>query len=280
MTQPKQTQAVSETLATVVLSVLAAACAALLLAQPREVEPVELPSLSLPAGAVQAVMRADIEAARTAPHGATIDAYEALLEEQGQSEVRGTEAADSYIARRRELTNRYKSVQGAVGEKVALRLREKALQRFEDALEMRLPLSRAKVILGAMTSVLAAEGASRDGYLVAPRFVVRTLYKARWNILAGLPADADFAPIERRAFYGWQALQSEHLTLQKRVEALHTYGLAGGDHVEEALGVLLFRLGDYKQSASALQVAYEREGSLRLRNYLLAARAAAGAIED
>ena len=120
-------------------------------------------------------------------------------------------------------------------------LRAKAALQLEDALELRLEGKRAKQVIGAFNSLLERERASMDGYLVAPRFVVRTLYKARWNILAGLAPDHAFERIERRAFYGWQALHSETEPLPKRMAALHEYGLAGGDHVEEALGILLFR---------------------------------------
>jgi hypothetical protein len=64
--------------------------------------------------------------------------------------------------------------------------------------------------------------------------------------------------------------------LASRIEALHAYGSAGGVDLEEALGVLLFRMGDYKQSLAALRVAYQKHPNLRLRNYLLSARIASG----
>lgn len=266
----------SEPIAALLLLTLTTACAGLLLAQPRRVPPLELPSLVLPADAVAAVIANDQRAAREAPHSAAAQAFEKLLDDQGQAETRGSEGAESYAARRAALVESYKTLAGEAGEAAALRLRAKAVERLEDALDLRLDTTHARPVIGAFNSVLERENASRDGYLVAPRFVVRTLYKARWNILAGLTPDHAFERIERRAFFGWQALHSEDVALEKRVAALHEYGLAGGDHVEEALGVLLFRLGDYTQSASALETAYRKQGSIRLRNNLLAARSAAG----
>jgi hypothetical protein len=267
---------VSEPVALLLLTVLITACAALLLALPREVPPFELPSVSLPAAAVESAIAADAQAARVAPRSARAQAFQALLLQQGQAETAGSEGSESYANRRRALVDAYAGVVAESGADAALRLRARAVAQLEDALDLRLAPALARQVIGAFNSVLDRENASRDGYLIAPRFVVRTLYKARWNILAGLPPDHAFARIERRAFYGWQALHSESVPLAKRVSALHEYGLAGGDHVEEALGILLFRLGDYAQSARALESAYRAQGSVRLRNNLLAARAAAG----
>jgi hypothetical protein len=266
----------SEPVAALALLTLAIACGALLLAEPRHVAPFELPSLTLPADAVSATIASDAEAARAAPATAGAKAFEALLRDQGQAETQVSEGSESYAARRQALALAYKRVLAQSGEAGALRLRAKAVLALEDALELRLDVAQAKQVIGAFSSVLERENASRDGYLIAPRFVVRTLYKARWNILAGLPPDYALQRVELRAFYGWQALQADDVPLQKRVTALHAYGLAGGDHIEEALGILLFRLGDYAQAARALETAYRKQGSIRLRNQLLAVRVAAG----
>lgn len=276
MAQSTAKTKLSEPIAALLLLTLTTACAGLLLAQPRHVAPLELPSLLLPADAVAAVIAKDESAARQAPRSAAAQAFEKLLDEQGRIETLGRESSDRYAARRAALVESYRTLAREVGETTALRLRAKAVERLEDALDLRIDTTHARAVIGAFNSVLDRESASRDGYLVAPRFVVRTLYKARWNILAGLPPEYAFERIERRAFFGWQALHCDELPLQKRVAALHEYGLAGGDHVEEALGILLFRLGDYAQSASALETAYRKQGSLRLRNNLLAARSAAG----
>jgi hypothetical protein len=272
--KPKGT--LSEPVAAVALLLLAAACAGFLLAQERRVAPLELPSLVLPRAAVEAVLRADAEAARNAPSSARSTELTALLWKHGAAEQRGVEDVDSYRNRRRLLELGYQALSAEVGEPKALRLRSKAVEALQDALELRLKPEQAHAVLGAFSSVLEREGLSRDGTLVAPRFVVRTLYKARWNILHGKAPDYAFERVEKRAFYGWQALHAEGVPLQQRIAALHAYGLAGGGELEEALGVLLFRMGDYVQSEHALRAAYHKQPSLRLRNYLLSARTAAG----
>ena len=276
VTRPRARWSLSEAVALISLLLLSIACAALLIAQPRAVAPLELPGLTLPAAPVLAVIEQDERDAQHAPSSATAAAFEGLLDAQGQAELQGSEETEQYIDRRQQLANGYRALVAEVGEVAALRLRAKAVKRLHDALELRLPPERAKRVIGAFSSVLEREHASRDGYLVAPRFVVRTLYKARWNILAGLEPAHALQRIERRAYYGWEALHADSVPLRQRLVALHEYGLAGGDHVEEALGTLLFRMHDYQQSARALEAAYRKDHSIRLRNYLLAAREAAG----
>jgi hypothetical protein len=277
MASLKQRLTLSEPVAAVALILLATACAAFLLAQERPVAPLELPSLSLPQAPVEAVLRADSEAARLAPHDPRANELEALLWKQGAAEQHGLEDEDSYRNRRKALELGYRALVAELTEPVALRLRSKAVGQLEAALDLKLKDEQARAVLGVFATVLEREGLSRDGYLVAPLFVVRTLYKARWNILHGLPPDHAFERIEKRAFHGWKALHAAGVPIQRRIEALHAYGAAGGEQLEEALGVLLFRMGDYTQSAEALRAAYHKQGSLRLRNYLLSARSAARA---
>ncbi len=258
------------------LLAVALACAGLLFAQPRAVPPLELPSVSLPRGPVMAVLRADARDARSLPPGPLTTELQALFLKQGEVESHGSEDTSSYLNRRKALALRYRALATEVGEPRALHLRAWAVEQLVAALQLRLPMPRAKAVLGAMTSVLARNSLSRNGELVAPMFVVRTLYKSRWNILHGLAPDHGFARVERRAYYGWEALGSERVPLQRRIESLRTYAQTGGEQVEEALGVLLYRLGDYRQAANALQTAYRKQPSTRLRNYALGALAAAG----
>lgn len=262
----------SEPLGAMLLLVLAVACAALLFAQDRASAPRELPSLTLPVQAVQRVLHADAQAARAAPSSQRARALAALLIEHGRIEAQGLEEAQRYQDRRSALVQGYRELAAEVGAATALRLREKALLQLEAALALRLREDAAKAVLGSFPAVLAREGASRNGELVAPHFVVRTLYKARWNLLHGLKGDHGFATVEKRAYYGWQALHAERVALAQRIEALHAYGLAGGEDVEEALGVLLLRQGDHAQALRALEHAYRAHGGLRLRNALIAAR--------
>jgi hypothetical protein len=100
--------------------------------------------------------------------------------------------------------------------------------------------------------------------MVAPPFVARTLYKARFNVMHGLAPDHAFASIEKRAYYGWQALHSEHTPVARRLESLQQYAKHGGRQVDEAAGALLYRLGDFVQATNALEAAHRKERNLRI----------------
>ena len=264
-----------EPLAVVALFVLATACAALLLVRPRTVAPSELPSLILDAGAVARAIAADERVAREAPHNAQADALRALMTKQGEMELVGSERLRTVSERREALAKGFAALVAASGEDTALRLRAEAAHELEAALDFELPHARAKVVVGALGEMLQREGASVNGQLTAPRFVVRTLYKARWNLLHGLPPAHRFEPIEHQAYFGWQALHAERLPLPQRADALRSYAKAGGRRSQEALGVLHYLHDDFQEAIGPLTAAHQSTPTVRLRNYLLGAEARA-----
>jgi hypothetical protein len=226
-------------------------------------------------------MRQDELAAKTAPDDERARALWALYLEQGTMERVGVEESSRFEQRREALAAAYKGVVAQSGEAAGLALRAKSVLAVEAALDLKLPAAKAQANFGALSAMLQREGASRDARLVVPRFLVRTFQKARWNLLTGEAPDYALVRVERRAFYGWQALHVERVSLDRRIEALHEYGQAGGPYIEEALGVLLFRMGDSQKAAEALTAAYRKNPSLRLRNYAAGARSAAHlAVDD
>jgi hypothetical protein len=239
----------------------------------RAVEPYEPPSLELSASAVASAIAADVAAAHGAPRGKTADELRGLLTHQGEMELVGAERYETFSQRRAALAKGYTRLVSEVGEKKALGLRAEATCELDDALDLNLPIARAKIVVGSLGEMLEREGASVDGQLTAPRFVARTLFKARWNLLHGLPPTHRFERIERQAYFGWEALHAERLPIPQRVEALGEYAKAGGKHIAEAHGVLLYQHQEYQQAAAALRAAYNAEPSLRLRNYALGAQA-------
>jgi hypothetical protein len=270
----------SEAVAASVLFAVYVGCAAVLFALPRAAAPLEPPSLSLPRAEVEAVMRQDELAARTAPDGERAQALWALYLEQGTIERVGVEESGRFQLRREALAAAYKGVVAQSGEAAGLALRAKSVLAVDAALDLNLPQAQAQANFGALSAMLQREGASRDARLVVPRFLVRTFQKARWNMLIGEVPDHALVRVERRAFYGWQSLHVERVPLDRRIAALHEYGQAGGPYIEEALGVLLFRMGDSGKAAEALTAAYRKNPSLRLRNYAAGARAVAEAAFD
>lgn len=265
----------SEPVAAVALLSVACACAFVLLVVPRPSVPLQLPNLTLPEQAVRRVIEADARAAQTAPTSERARALEALLLEQGRAESTGLEDAAVHQQRRYALERGLRELAREVGETAALGLRARSVQQLEAALALELTTQRAEAVLGALPNVLAREQATRDGSVVAPHFVIRTLFKARWNILHGLPPAHAFEVIEERAFYGWQALHAERVVLARRLKALDAYASAGGEHAEEARGVLLFAKDEAAAAARAFEQAHRELPSLRLRNYLRTAQTAA-----
>lgn len=260
----------SEPASATALLVLAIACAGFLFAQERAVVPAEVPSLVLPAGAVNAVMEDDHTIAAR-PVTPAIVAIETLMAAQGIAEAKVLEEYAPYQERRDTLTRACASLADKGGAGPAM-LRARAVERLQDALALRVPDAEIPGVLGSFARTLEREGVTRDAEIVAPMFVVRTLYKARENLLCGYKPDAGFQRVERLAYYGWQSLHAERLPPPQRLAALARYAEAGGQNVEEARGALLFRGGDAAGAANALAEGYERSGSLRLRNYALGAQ--------
>ena len=263
----------SEPFAASAMLVLCVTLAGLWFARPRAVKPDELPSLRLNARDVREVMLADAAAAQAAPTSARAQGVEALLMRHGTAEAAGPEDFDTNNERKTALAAGFREVVAEVGPTNALRLRAKNVQQIDAALELRLPEAEAKQVLGSLPRIFALEGVTRDGYLVAPRFVVRTFAKARWNLVHGFRAVHEFARVEQRAYYGWQALHADRLPIPQRIRAIENYIEAGGTDADEALGVLLFRQHEPDLAVPAFAAALRRNDNLRLRNYLLAARA-------
>lgn len=262
--------ALSESASATALLLLAVACAGFLFAQERAVAPVELPSLVLPAADVRHVIARDLTLAAR-PVTPAIVAIEALLAAQGIAEAKVLEEFAPYQERRAMLTNACAALADKGGAGPAM-LRARAVERLQDALGLRLPDAEIPGVLGSFARTLEREGVTRDAEIVAPMFVVRTLYKARENLLCGYKPDAGFERVERLAYYGWQSLHAERLPPAQRLAALDRYAEAGGKNVEEARGALLFRSGDASGAATTLAEAYARSGSLRVRNHVLGAQ--------
>ena len=255
---------------------LAVACSLLLASLPRAITPSELPGLVLPEREVEKVIANDTTRASAAPETAAGAELMRLFLEFGQSEIAALENASLAELRRRALRRAYDRVIAADGAEAALALRARALARFEDALALRLTAAQLPAVLGVFPNVLAQHRATYDGEEIAPHFVLRTLYKARWNIMVGLPVDFEFARVEKLAYFGWMGLSADNLPLSVRRQALQSYAAAGGANAAEAQGVLAFLDKDFATAIDQLERAHAERPSLRLRNYLQGAHVASG----
>jgi hypothetical protein len=265
----------SEPFAAVALLVLAIACAGLLLTLERAVPPRVMPSLQLPAGPVRAQLAADRALVAKLPESEAVEQLRAVLLEQELAAAGGPQEARVVRHRRSRLQQACLDVGKAHGDAGADAFRALAAERIDAALALTLPEEEARRVLKGFATVLAREHVTRDARVVGPRFVVRTMYKARHNLLCGWVPDSGLSRIEQRAFYGWQALHAERVALVRRLQALDRYAEAGGEDVAEARGILLFQGGDFAGAMRALEAAQRETGSLRLRNHIAAVRVAA-----
>jgi hypothetical protein len=249
-------------------------CGLVLLAIPRAVEPSELPALTLSTSEADQVVADDARRAATAPQTENAKQLRQLYLSFGETEVVALETPTLLRQRRSALHHLFDLVVKESGADAEQALRAEAVEQLEAALNAR-PVARIQGVLGVFPNVLEHFQATRDGLELAPHFVVRTLYKARWNRMLDLPVSEGFAPVEKRAYYGWIGLHADSQSLDERRKALAEYAAAGGSQATEAQGVLAFLANDFPHAVELLSRAYDESPSLRLRNYLRGARVAA-----
>ncbi|MFK7985334.1 MAG: hypothetical protein AB8I08_04820 [Sandaracinaceae bacterium] len=233
--------------------------------------PTEMPALVLDADAVAEQTRADAGQAAELPTSDAIEAHRAAFRAMNLAEVGAGDApAQAQLRRERLLRTVEASVQ-AHGPEIVSALRIEDMERALAALRGGGPERDAD--LGSFVATLEQYGLVRAGRQVAPTFVVRTLYKARWNSQHRRELTEDLSPVELRAYWGWLLLRSEAAPLARRLGAVTPYREAGGQHGEEARGVLLMQAGRRDEAAEAFEAAWEEMPRFRVRNHALAARA-------
>jgi hypothetical protein len=247
-----------------------------LIATPRAIAPVELPALALVASEVHEQERQDAELAKTAPSTENAKELWDQYLKFGEAELLLFEQRANTEVRRRRMRRAQEAVVAESGASAGNAMRARALLKFEAALAGEVPRAELKGLLGVFPHVLAQHLLTSDGIELGPHFVVRTLFKARWNRLCDLPSETDLSPVERRAYFGWMGLHAANLSVRERQQALVSYAAAGGTEAEQALGVLAFADQDYRRAAASFERAYARTPNLRLRNYLRGAHVASG----
>lgn len=261
---------VSNALGTLLLFLVVVACAGILLVLPRGAPLRETPPLVLHAAPVREALSATAKAAQRAPRTPAAVEVDRLWLELSRAEREGAEPMPARRARRNAARAAFLQVVKESGEPGALALRAAAVERLDAALELKLDPKLSRDVMGDFALMLEKENCARGGELIAPRFVVRILYMARWNIAHELAPDFAFQAIERRAYYGWQALHAQHLPVEQRMRALIQYRRYGGTRADEAAVNLLQRSGQTELANAALAEAYRSSPTLRLRNALVA----------
>ncbi|MCA9576530.1 MAG: hypothetical protein R3B40_16960 [Polyangiales bacterium] len=259
--------------ARLIVTSVAACCAFIVLTLPRATAP--RPPLLLPTDAERELPDTLATEARQADEAAALagPAFERLsrLEaEQGRSEVGPGEppgvAGERALGLQRLLTVLEREHPGAT-----VALRAHSMTRLWPALRGDLDPAEEQEVLGSFPRMLERYGAARDGRRLAPRSVVHAMYKARWNVLHGLPQDAGFSPAEERAFWGWAAAHVESASADGmdplRFEAIRRYAAAEGPAARELLAFGAYEAREYAHAARLYQDLFEETGHLRYRNH-------------
>ncbi|MDH5674365.1 MAG: hypothetical protein OEZ06_19725 [Myxococcales bacterium] len=256
------------------LLLICAGCGAWMLLQPRLPDVAELPALQLDADAVATTIAGDRREAARAPRGPEADRVDALLLQQGAAEAAVLEDPALQAQRLSRSRRALAALLAAAGPEAPRRMRAMAVERLERALGPGLDPELTRQVLGSFPTLLVEAGITRGGLLVAPHFVLRTIYKARWNMCFGLAPEHDLAAVEAQALFGWRALHDRRLAAPLKLAALDQYQAHGGRHAPLARGVLHYAQVDFAAAAAVFEGAEQSAPGPRLRNYLARSRGA------
>jgi hypothetical protein len=261
---------VSDTFLGAALLIVASASAITVLAVPRPVPPHELPSLVLSETLVRNVVRTDEADAARVPSDVHARALISLIHAQGEAEASPGESPEDAARRESNLRAVVNDVRASSGEAGLKALRALAVGELVRALERHENDLESDRVLGSFPIIMERYGLTVEGRLRAPIFVVRTLYKARWNSICRLAPTYALTSVEERAFYGWLALSAHNAPMGERAAALQNYRKHGGVRGEEALAGLMFASQHFDRAEELFQHAYARTQNVRLRNHALA----------
>lgn len=237
--------------------------------QPIAAPPREMPPLILEPSAVAEQLARDTEHAAAAPTGEAEEERRRLVRELNVAEQEGRDPPGRAEQRRERLQAAVARLVAEHGADVLGRVRASDLARLEPALRGSLPSGDRVAELGGFVAMMERYDLVRDGRQVAPRFVVRTLFKARWNAIHGRELTEGLSDVELQAYWGWLALGAVSAPIERRLEGLERHVAAGGTGGTEARAVLLFDQGNLEEAREAFEDAWTETGSFRLRNHAL-----------
>lgn len=268
------------------LLVTALACSIVVVLAPRPVQPSQLPSLRLPRAAVEAELTRDHELAKRARafmQDTDVEHVLSMYRQEGLAELASEVDMASLANKRQELSSS--------GDRLFTRLgvdRTRALiawttERALLAWASGADSDEARGLLGGFPSLLARYGyvyapvvASAGGHVDTPRgfgqapmLAVRTLYKARFNLIFERALDRDLRPLELMAYEGFNALHASGMPAERRARAAQAFFRVGGHDGAEAAAIWMYQGGARGPALALLRSEYARTGALRLRNMAL-----------
>jgi len=257
--------------ARMLVAVIAMSCTSVILASPQPVAPSESPPLILERAAVARVLSEDRDRAQNVPEAEEILRIERAYRSAGLAELGEPETARATRERTVEMAEGIRAIAETHGEDAVLALRARTTERAIQALKGELPAEDRRALLGTFGTIMERYSVIEAGRLVAPEFVLRALYKARWNGYMRLELTSGLEDIELQAYWGWLALAARGIEVRRRLSALDSLeGVTNGEY-PEARATLLFQSGEYSQAADLFDELHRRTGSLRYRNHALAA---------
>lgn len=234
--------------------------------RPSAAPPLEMPALLLDPRLVQAELARDEEATAAAPAD---EERRRMYHEVNVAEHEGHDPPARASARRQALRASLAALIAEQGEEAVDRVRARDLSLLEPALRGELAEGDRIAELGGFVSMMERYGMVRGGRRVAPAFVVRTAFAARWNAMHERELTDGFSEIERRAYWGWLATHGESAPVERRLLALDEYAEAGGTRAAEMRAVVAYDEGRLDDACAAFQEAYEASPTFRLRNHAL-----------
>ncbi|MEY4509700.1 MAG: hypothetical protein RLZZ450_1822 [Pseudomonadota bacterium] len=268
------------------LLVTALACSIVVVLAPRPVHPSQLPALRLPRAAVEAelaVGHALADSVRPLEREPEVVHVLAMYREEGLAELAGALDMARLANRRRELSGAGNTLFARLGAERTRALMASITERAMSAWAEARDDDEARGLLGSFPALLVRYGyvasspvasavASVDtprGFREAPLLAVRTLYKARFNLIFERALDRDLRPMELLAYEGFNALHAAGLPAERRARAAQTFYRVGGHDGAEAAAIWMYQGGAHQAALALLRREYARTGALRLRNMAL-----------
>jgi len=253
------------------VAVIVVSCSAVILYAPQPVAPQETQPLELDPHQVSRILQEDRALAESLRETEATLLIDQVYREAGLAELGEPEDSLAARARNEEMAETIRSLAESDGEDTVLALRARTTDLAMRALKGELSAEERRGLLGTFAMIMERYSVIVDDRLVAPEFVVRTLYKARWNGYMRLELTSGFEDTELRAYWGWLALEAPSIEVRRRFDALEQLRATTAEDFTEAQAALLFLGGDYPQAADLYDALYQQSGNLRYRNHALAA---------
>lgn len=195
----------SETTLVLALYIVVVSCTLTLLALPRAVPPVHLPALGVHSLDTSRLLRRDRAVGAKTPPSDEARALVSLYESQGLAEAGALKVEDIREAGARRRAETKQAVEALLrkhGQGGLVALQARALSRLKAALDGRGTQQERQAVLGSFPRMLERYGLVQNSKALAPYPIIRTLFKARWNFIHGLPAVETFSREEQQLYFG------------------------------------------------------------------------------